>query len=103
MYFAEFGTSIGAQKSVCPSCNSGIGSFYDGDLPSSGQRANASEIDRVFEDVMAKHRIRNGNYLSKESIGELADRIARYALGIEHRETLTPDEIQNLLTGKPPR
>ena len=67
------------------------------------QRANASEIDRVFEDVMAKHRIRNGNYLSKESIGELADRIARYALGIEHRETLTPDEIQNLLTGKPPR
>src|ERR1700730_15187312 len=40
------------------------------------QRATAAEIGRIVDDALTRHRIVNGDDLSKEVIGEFADRTA---------------------------
>jgi hypothetical protein len=67
------------------------------------KRAIPSEFGRIVDDTIALCGVGYGDDLSKEFIGRLADRAARFALGLPYEEALSPDEINNLLAGKPPR
>jgi HNH endonuclease len=67
------------------------------------KRAMPSEFGRIVDDTIAQCKLRYGDELSNEFIGRLADRAARFAMGLPYEEALSPDEIINLLAGKPPR
>jgi hypothetical protein len=66
-------------------------------------RAIPSEFDRIVDDTIARSGLRPGDDLSKEFIGRLADRSARFKMGLPYEEALSPDEVAKLLTGKQPR
>jgi hypothetical protein len=67
------------------------------------QRATSSEFGRIVDDTIAKCSLKSGDDLSNEFIGRLTDRAARFVMGLPYEEALSPDELNNLLTGKPPR
>jgi len=67
------------------------------------KRAIPSEFGRLVDDTIALCDLKSGDELTKEFIGRLCDRAARFSLGLPYEETLTPDEISKLLAGKPPR
>jgi hypothetical protein len=67
------------------------------------QRSISSEFGRIVDDTISKCSLEFGDDLSTEFIGRLVDRAGRFTLGLPYEEALSPDEINNLLTGKPPR
>ena len=67
------------------------------------KRAIPAEFGRIVDDTIARCELRSGDELSNEFIGRLADRAARFTLGIPYEDELSPDEINSLLAGKPPR
>jgi hypothetical protein len=70
------------------------------------ESARETEIERICDDVFAKHGIITGDQavtdpaVQKAIIGEIAQRLAAHALGLRHAHPLSPEQLEAMLRGK---